>query len=279
MPCHLSAWPLDLLRMVMMFCVDSLQLWALLQAVCTRFRFAARSPMVLSHFTLRPARPSVILRAVGVRHAFLDSSRWAHGDVKATFPLDCYFQNLPTNLSTLHVRWHYVSNLTGVEHLLHLTSLEFQSCIFARLERLPRLPNLRILILNGYEQFARFGIKLPRFTELPRLEVLAVTWSNFSDDHLRDLIVLEQLHTLILQECLVTDLGIALLSHLPSLRTLNVCSALITGAALGFIPKFPSLQILDLSGCDNISPPAVHNLRLLKPNLNVIFKFPRPFFT
>jgi Leucine-rich repeat (LRR) protein len=263
----------------MMFCIDSLQSWALLQEVCTHFRLAARAPIVLSHLTLKPARPSVILRAVGVRHASLESTQW--GDsiaIKAYFPIDFYFQNLPVNLKTLRVRWQFISSLTGVEHLSRLTTLEFQSCIFTRLERLPCLPNLRILILNGYEQFARFGIKLPRFTELPRLEVLAVTWSNLSDHHLRDLIVLEELHTLILQECLITDLGIALLSHLPSLRTLNVCSSLIRSAALGFIPKFPSLQILDLSGCDNIAPPAVHNLRLLKPNLNVIFKFPMPFF-
>ena len=267
---HMSLWPLDLLRLVMRFAVDSLEAWALLQEVHSRFRTAAQAPVVLSHFTLCPARPSVIAHCVGVRHVSLERYATFRGGMRSAFPLSLYFQNLPSNLHTLHLHGQFINGLQGLQHASRLMSLHVEDCVFVRLECIPTLPNLRILIMNGFEQFARFGIRIPRIKNLPLLEVLAVTWSDLTDDHLHDLLSMDKLHTLLLQECLITDTGIKCLARLPALRTLNVSSLDITDASLPHIELCPSLQTVDMSGCTNVSLAGARALSLRNPSLNVI---------
>lgn len=266
----MAALPLDLLRLVMCFAVDSLEAWARLQEVHSRFRTAAQAPMVLSHFTLCPARPSVVTRAVGVRHVLLERYATFRGGMRSSFPLSLYFHNLPCNLHTLHLHGQFINGLHGLQHASRLMTLHVEDCVFVSLDSIPTLPNLRVLIMNGFEQFARFGIRIPRITNLPLLEMLAVTWSDLSDDHLHDLVAMDQLHTVLLEECLITDTGIELLAQLLALQTLNVSSLDITDASLRHIDLFPSLQTLNMSGCVNVSLEGARALSLRHTNLNVI---------
>lgn len=275
----MAALPLDLLRLVMCFAVDSLETWALFQEVHSRFRAAAHSPVVLSHFTLCPARPSVVAKCVGLRHVSIGRHGSACAMTKlfhfgmgarSSFPLPLYFQNLPSSLRTLHLHGQFINGLQGLQHVSHLMALHVEDCVFVRLECFPTLPNLRILVMNGFEQFARFGIRMPRVQNLPSLEVLAVTWSDLTDDRLHDLVAMDKLHTVRLEECLITDTGIELLAQLPALRTLTVSSLDITDASLPHIDAFPSLQTLDLSGCVNVSLEGARTLSLRHTNLNVI---------
>jgi len=64
---------------------------------------------------------------------------------------------------------------------------------------------------------------------------------------------MNQLHTVWLKDCSITNVGIQLLAQLPALRALTVGSFDITNAALHLIDLFSSLQTLDLSECMNVS--------------------------
>lgn len=275
MSADITQWHTDLLRVVMCFAVDSLHMWAQLQAVSSRFRTAARAPMVLSHFNLRPARPSVLTRAVGVRHVHLNNESVAGGTSRRThvfadtYPLKTFFRNLLVRLLSLKLEGAFVPGLGVLDRCTNLKSLHINDCVFTSLERFPHLPNLQCLVMQGVDQFARFYIRIPSLAPLEGLQSLVVDWSSVSDVHIGDISTMKQLRTLVLTPCLVTDAGIKLLGLLPILEQLVVSSCDLTDAALGYIAMFPCIRLLAVGGCPSISRDGIQALRRSKPSITV----------
>ena len=272
----ITDWHTDLLRMVMCFAVDSLHAWAQLQEVSAGFRTAACSPIVLSYLTLRPMRPSVLTRAVGVRHVHLDygcvsdsTLNYPHLFVE-TYPLKTFFRNLPTGLLSLKIQRAFVPGLEILDRCSNLQALHINDCVFTGLDRFPHLPHLKCLIMQGVEQFDRFYIRIPSLAPLNCLQSLIVDWSSVSDEHIKDLSSMKGLRTLVLTHCFITDVGIQQLASLPALKELVVSSQCLTDAALGYVAWFPSILFLGVQGCPNLSPSAIHSLQQSRPLLTVM---------
>lgn len=264
-------WHTDWLRVVMCFAVDSLHAWAQLQAVSSTFRSAARAPMVLSHFKLRPARPSVLIRAVGVRHAHVDCGRsYIPNLFIETYPLNTFLRNLPVGLLSLTLEGAFIPGLAVLDRCSNLRTLYINDCFFTSLERFPHLPGLRCLVMQGVDQFARFRIHIPSLAPLQGLQSLVVEMSSVSDTHLEDISTMKELHTLVLRPCLVTDAGVKLLARLPSLEQLAVSSCGLTDVALGHVAEFPSICVLVVEGCPSLSPHSIAALLRSRPAMTVI---------
>lgn len=271
MPSSQTHWHTDWLRVVMCFVVDSLHAWTQLQAVNSTFLVAARAPMVLSHFKLRPARPSVLTRAVGVRHVHLDCRRSRIPNLFVeTYPLNAFLRNLPVGLLSLTLQGAFIPGLAVLDQCSNLRTLCINDCFFTSLERFPHLPDLRCLVMQGVDQFARFHIHIPSLAPLQGLQSLVVEMSSVSDAHLGDISTMKELHTLVLRPCLVTDAGVKLLARLPALEQFAVSSCGLTDAALGLVAEFPSICVLAVGGCPSLSPHAIEALRRSKPVMTVI---------
>ena len=94
-------------------------------------------------------------------------------------------------------------------------------------------------------------------------QVVSVTCSQISDDHLRHLITCDTLSNLDLQHSRITDVGLVHIGRIRSLKRLHLGHTAVTGPGLRYISSLQNLEALDLTGTGVLIEEAAPHLALL----------------
>lgn len=163
--------------------------------------------------------------------------------------------------------------LKSLKRLTNITELDLSGCSRITDVGIGNLRPLKKLKIVDLASCHRLSNKSLTFVgQLTLLEELRLSYNyNISKLGFQSIANLKNLRRLYVEECgLVNDDCVRALSKMNSLVELTLVSCQLTDKSIKHLASFPKLAVLEVGGCEQISPMGINQLKKRRPNLQII---------